>query len=674
MGLRDRLVIRSPIPLSCSLPLALFSCRRITLSGFAKASGLIAPLSLAALLRLGWPGVNLFDFDQARVSLLALQMARQGEFVRIGMPSSQSVLNFPATVWIFALPYRLSTDPLVASLFVGVLGTLAVAGVWWLAFRAWGAWPAFVAALLFAASPYAVFYSRDIWSQDLLLPLAVLWAISGVAGVSRGPAWAVALHVFLAGFAFQVHYAGVALVPATLWLVVRYRLWPQWRAMLIGGVFAVLCAAPFVYTVWCCAPSVRGDLQKALQQPAQVDLRASQFLAFMGSGHGWEGLLLGPAWKWGGALAGSLVAGSLAAGTLMGLGFLALVWQMWQDVRRDPHRCDARGVLTALTPVWALSAPLVFLVHKTQIYQQYLLPALPALFLMAGSMAALARAWRWRVVVGAAVLVIAAPQVVAYAQGMRVMGQRATPGGIHTPLLWPRAAARALMDGRRIVVHAYGDQPEFYGEVGAFDVLLWNYPHQVVDGQSVLLIPPAGQSAHLLAVSPELPMWPEAQAVGLGGNARQLPRRAGEPPYLVLDGNALNLESFEPVGPLTLGSGAQLRGWRVRPVGDRLRLTTWWTIVGPIAPGEFHQFNHLRGAQQSADEVSVHDVPISSQAWRVGDTLITWADFEQPTQAGPFVADVGMYTWPELERSPVLDHPGDPLAPITLGPFDWPGG
>jgi hypothetical protein len=98
-----------------------------------EGAALAGTLALAALLRLGWPGVNLWDFDQALVSLLSLRMARQG------MPSSTSLPNFPATIWIFALPYSISTDLLVASLFVGVLGMLAVLGVWWLARRAWGA-------------------------------------------------------------------------------------------------------------------------------------------------------------------------------------------------------------------------------------------------------------------------------------------------------------------------------------------------------------------------------------------------------------------------------------------------------------------------------------------------------------------------------------------------------
>ena len=48
---------------------------------------LLAVLALAAALRLGWMGVNSFAFDEARLSLIALKMARGGEFASLGMPS-----------------------------------------------------------------------------------------------------------------------------------------------------------------------------------------------------------------------------------------------------------------------------------------------------------------------------------------------------------------------------------------------------------------------------------------------------------------------------------------------------------------------------------------------------------------------------------------------------------
>jgi 4-amino-4-deoxy-L-arabinose transferase-like glycosyltransferase len=48
------------------------------LSNHLELAGLALVLALAAVLRLGWPGVNSFGYDEARVSQLALQMARDG--------------------------------------------------------------------------------------------------------------------------------------------------------------------------------------------------------------------------------------------------------------------------------------------------------------------------------------------------------------------------------------------------------------------------------------------------------------------------------------------------------------------------------------------------------------------------------------------------------------------
>ena len=67
-------------------------------------------LALAAWLRLGWPGVNSFSFDEARVSHMALQMAREGRFAALGMQSSTGVPNFPAAVWLYALPFAITPD------------------------------------------------------------------------------------------------------------------------------------------------------------------------------------------------------------------------------------------------------------------------------------------------------------------------------------------------------------------------------------------------------------------------------------------------------------------------------------------------------------------------------------------------------------------------------------
>lgn len=627
-------------------------------------------LTLAAVLRMGWPGVNSFSFDEARVSLMALKMARGGEFAWLGMQSSTGVPNFPAAVWIFALPYALSSDPLVATLFVGLINTLAVAGLWWLTRRAWGAWAALAAALLLAASPFAVFYARSIWSQDLLIPLAVLWAIAGAIGIDGDNPWALALHAFLAGFVFQVHYAGLALIPATAWLIVQHRLWNRWPALLLGGGPALLAAWPFVRTIWCCAPGVQADLKRLWEQPSITSLVGFRQLGQMGVGADWEWLLLGESWSWGPLLSTLTTAASLATASLIGLGLITLVRQARSDVH--DRRRNWRAALASLVPVWAAAAPLVFVRSKTPVLHQYQLAALPALFVAAGAATKLTRRRWWGPAVATLALAVAAIQTIPVARGLSQVAVRLTPGGIGTPLARSRAAVRALQDGQEIVVHAHGDVPEFYGDAAGFSVLLWGYPHRIVDGRSVLLLP--DEPTHLLATFASLPAWGEAQASELTGETQMFPRREGEPPYAALTLESAAPAGFQPVAPpLTLANGAQLQGWRAQMVDGRLRVTTWWELIGPVVPGRYHQFNHLRTAETltfGAEPLTGHDVTLSSQAWREGDTLITWADFDIPAEAGPFWVDVGMYTWPEIARSPVLNRAGDPLAPIRLGPFD----
>ncbi len=615
---------------------------------------LLAVMAFAGLTRMGWAGVNSFAFDEARLSLLALQTVRAGQFATMGLPSSTDIPNFPAAVWIFAIPYAFSTDPLVATLFVGLLSTLAVAGLWWLARVAWGPWAAFSTALLAAGSPYLILYSRSIWGQNLLPIVAVLWAILGVIGAQR-KGWALAGHVFLAGFAFQIHYAGIALIPGTVWLVLWYARRDVWP-VLAGALAAGLAALPFMVTVLCCAAGVPAAVHKVLTQPATLDLAAFQQWLTMGMGTGWDWLLLGRGQ--GSELLPGALTGSIAIG-LVGIGLLMLTRQLFRG-----RAGGTSDVLTALVPVWALSAPLLFVGHTTPVYPQYQLTALPALVLAAGATASLSQRWQWGAGVTFLSLLIAVSQSLPVAQAIIRAGWEATPGGIGTPLRWPRAAARSLTDGRPIVVLAHGDEPEFYGDVAGFHVLLWDYPHRIVDGRSVLLIP--GEPAHLFATFADLPAWAEAQASGIGENEKALPRRQGEPPYVTMTVQGEEPIGFQRVEPVTLANGVRLEGWRVRRVGDHWRFSTLWHVIGPVPLGRYHQFHHLR---QGADGlvIAVHDVPTSSSAWQVGDTLIVWADFELATQTGPFWMDVGMYTYPAVERVEIIHRNA---TAITLGPFD----
>lgn len=629
-----------------------------------EALSLAAVLALGGVLRLGWVGVHSFGFDEARVSLLALQMARGGQFAYAGMPSSIGMPNPPGFVWLMALPFALSTDPLVASLLIGGLNLLAVLGVWVLARDAWGPWAALAAGLFMASSPFAVFYSRSIWSQDLLAPMAVLWALAGTIGLRRNSGPLLAVHLFLAGFAWQVHYAGIVLAPATLWFVARYSLWRRWFWLAAGAAGAALTLAAFAPTLLRYAPHLLGILagnEARAIDPTGVFLRWAE----VGMGANWEWLPLGWAWRWHPALAWAQLFAQGITGILIGGGLIGVIWRARRP--RQTHQCDAEPLATLL-PVWALATPLVFLVAGTQTHPQYQLAALPALMLAGGAMAALLPIRRRGPLVVALALAVALTQGAAAAMSIEANRRQLQAGGMGTPLGYPRAAAATLRDGLPIYVHAASDDAASDADAAGMAVLLWGYPHRIINGSNALLIPPTGARAHQLFMFPDLPAAEQAQRYAAIEARRELPRRLGEPPYLALTVVGGAPQGLQPIEPVKLENGVELRGWEARWEGEELWLVTWWRITDGLRPGRYHQFNHLYAAEGVTPH-QVRDTPISSAAWQAGDSLITWAAF-RPEITGPYHFEVGMYTYPGLQRIAVVGaEPGAPMS-IPLGPVE----
>ncbi|MCE5259732.1 MAG: hypothetical protein LLG44_11875, partial [Chloroflexi bacterium] len=188
------------------------------------------------------------------------------------------------------------------------------------------------------------------------------------------------------------------------------------------------------------------------------------------------------------------------------------------------------------------------------------------------------------------------------------------------------------------------------------------------DGNAVLLLPAAWQ-ARMLAVFPDLPVMAQARADGLVGDEQELPRRAGEPAYLAWTAVS-EPQGYMPAQSEVLANGAQLLGWKVARLDSGLRLSVMWRLTNAAEGTAYHQFNHLYSADGQT-RLEVQDRALSSGAWRSGDTLITWADFALPEGQAQVYFDIGMYSYPSLERVRVLGA-ADPAAAIRLGPIAVP--
>jgi 4-amino-4-deoxy-L-arabinose transferase-like glycosyltransferase len=627
---------------------------------------------LGGALRLAWIENTTFGFDQARLSVIALEMARDGVWAATGMQSSVGLPNPPAAVWVLALPYRVSTDPLVATRFVALLNTLGIAALGWVARRAWGSLAGLTAAALMALSPWSVLFSRTIWAQNLLAPLTVLWALTGMLAIEGRRRVCLTVHILLAGVAPQIHFSGLALWLPTFWLLWRYRLWRHGWALAAGVTATALAAAPFALAVWPVRHHLLVQLRQMGDQPLRIDVLAWKQLVQMGIGAQWRVILAGGEHDWPAGLLAAQQASVWILGVCLAAGLALLAWGA-RRVPRAEHR-KAGNLLRELTLAWVLASPLLFTARTTDIYHHYMLVALPSLYLaMAYGVSRIASRWVGRAGLGLA-LAAACLQAALLAQSTSRMAQ-ATGGGSGA-LRWPRTVARATDDGRTVVVAADCDWEIVCDQANVFDAFLWDRPLQTIDGRNMLLIPAATEvsGAHLVITGSAPQALDVAEGLGLISTRRQDSHGQSQSPYVTLtlspDWRA-QLQTWTPTEPLTLDNGAQMRAWHAAAVGGQVRLWTLWQVVGPIRRGQYQHFAHLYVGKR---KVSGHDSSVSLRAWRPGDWLIVWADLDAPAELDGemLYAETGMYLWPDITRASILERPDDTQAAIRLGPFAWP--
>jgi 4-amino-4-deoxy-L-arabinose transferase-like glycosyltransferase len=208
-------------------------------------------LFLAAVLRLGWPGIIEFKRDEATLSRLALDLAKGDHFPILGIGSSVGFPNAPINVYLFTIPYVFGDNPILATLFVGFLNILAVALLWKMTRRYFGPVAAFLASLFYAVSPWAVIYSRKIWAQDILAPFIIATVFTGFLGFLelKPKRWAQLLHLLLLAITVQIHFGAVTLIPLTLLMLILG--WRQIRREFWMGVgLAGLVSLPFIYGLY----------------------------------------------------------------------------------------------------------------------------------------------------------------------------------------------------------------------------------------------------------------------------------------------------------------------------------------------------------------------------------------------------------------------------------------
>jgi len=640
---------------------------------------LLAILLLAAGLRfyhLDWVEYKL---DEANISRMALDIVRTGHIPVWGLGSSVGIYNGALSEWLLAIPYVVSSNPLVATGFVAALNVLAVAMTFAFARRIAGSTAGLIAALLFAVAPWAVLNSRKLWAQDLLPPfvIAYLWT-AYLAFVKEKPWWLLA-HVLALGGCIQLHYSALTLVFLTAFLIVFFwwRKW-LWRILLVTAIVGVLGFAPFLYldarTVvpdpitgqMHAFPNVTRIIQTVLYRKAVVDTTAFQMAWLMTTGADLH------------SLAGATEFRNYLSSTLpvtpiyVVLGVLAvaaLAWAIWYAIREWK---DARAKAGFIVAMGAIFPTLLFVWHSTPVYPHYFILLYPWPYVLV----AMLIAWlaqnrpRWHVYWwgGALIALIAAAQIYSYLSILQFVAGRNTPGGYGTPVGLTLQAVRSAEQMARelkgnVVVLAEGDNVEADEIASMWDVLVDpGLASRTVDRRQAMVYP--GKPAAIVYAPGKSAENPQVS----------LPLRSGEGEYNLVrwaGGDSPLAKGVLPTGPGCWENGVQLIGAQasgdLRPSGTLHWQLIWRVKSQPMSGVDYHWTNQLFDAEGKR-VWQKDDVGFPARSWRVGDVVVT--DFSAPLAAevkpGAYRMHVGMYTYPDIKTVPTTDGVGY----VQVGPVE----
>jgi hypothetical protein len=638
-----------------------------------------AVLLLATMLRIAWPALSEFKFSEARLEALALELVREGHLPLVGVPSSAGFDHSPISVYLYVPAFLLTSNPIPATVYGGLVSAGAVALCWWLARRWPGGdpWAALIAALLFAASPWAVAFSRKIWQVVFVPALTLTFVGLAVSALVAKRRWNLAWALLAFAVLVQVHPSAVSLTPAlVLWLIV---FWRQVRLgpFLVGTGLGALTAVPFlahqVQSGWPIVAAL-----KALPSP-RWDLSAVQLAWEAITGRGIHALA-GEAYPLLKGVPQIERAFSLVGWLVVGAG-VWLAWRAMAGWRARDTECRRVAQVDLMLLSW-LVIPVAFnLRHSLDLYLHFFVVVMPAAYLIVGraatsilsSFRSKARRHTGRYLGLAGVGLLALGQTASLALLAEFVATHDAVGGFGTPLskyldiagqIVSSAAEKGAVE---VLVVGQGDSTVVDETPAIFDVLLRDrVAYRFVDGESAAVFPPH-TTAVLLAPSAGRAAgwyqpWPAVDAFHTQTGYR----------LVLLDGSWPE-ERFEPIGgPRTFENGVELQGYSWGPeVAETQRVRFWllWQVLWLNDEDTHFSVRALSPEGQLWGQRDAVGYPASYR--RRGDRIVSMFDIITTESAPSELSDaeIGVYNFPQLSAVPVIDGVGNPVDDrVRIGP------
>lgn len=606
----------------------------------------IAVFLLAAYLRLGQPGIVEFKRDEANLSLLALDMAQHGEIPLLGIGSSVGLPNAPVNVYILSIPYFLSTNPQLATQFIGLLNVFAVMMLYFFLRQYCDKWIALGVTLLFAVNPWAVMFSRKIWAQNMLPPFVIATIWTGVLGFLDGKKWAKIVHFPLLAITGQIHYGAFVIVPVTLYLLWQDRRRFS-RELWLGLGFAILVTLPYIIGMQQAGLLNPDALRDAIHSTEEAEddsltlttepIEAARLLITGDEIH---------------AFAGDRFVDFLDAVPdfygIFGLLFLAF------SIIVVYLLLSKRNPIVYVSLIWFVFPVVIYMMTWTPFFIHYLIPAIPAVYMILGLGFGqlLSHSQKMRrllyIIGGVGGFAIVTGQIIILMMLFDFVKIHNTSNGFGTPLLYLNQAKEAVKaQGNPQVLADLGEQLIVYeNEPTVWAVLLYD-----VDNLRF-----TDDMTHVFSAQPTTLLTRNC-------NANQVVSlREDEGCYAVESVEPLDTSAYTMIDTLPFANGVVIEGYHWT---ENCLNLLWKTTQTAQIDYQF-SVNFMNNAGQSlfnGDAISWQ-----SQYWQPEDQIIR--TFCMPNDAEIALIDVGMYYFTvdgDIQPLDLLDSMGNPAGRyITL--------
>jgi hypothetical protein len=178
----------------------------------------------AAVFRLTNLDLIEFKADEAINLFLASRPLFGHHFPPGSTVSSIGLLNPPLFNYLLFPIVVISTDPKIVSFFIALINSLAICFFFQCISKVFGKQEALLSSILISFSPWAIIFSRKIWSQNLIIPLTtvLIFSLSKIIKEKNKKYWI--LYSFINLLIIQLHQSAIFfLTMLNFFLFIQFR-------------------------------------------------------------------------------------------------------------------------------------------------------------------------------------------------------------------------------------------------------------------------------------------------------------------------------------------------------------------------------------------------------------------------------------------------------------------